>query len=258
MMNFFQAFILGIVEGVTEFLPISSTGHMIVTSKLLGIVQSPFLGTFEIVIQLGAICAVIYIYRHLLLGNIEVLKRVIVAFIPTGIIGLALYKILKTYLLGNTGVVLWSLFLGGVLLIAFEKWYKADMATMQAMEELTYKDAAIIGVFQAFSIIPGVSRSAATAIGGMWRGLSREAVVQFSFLLAIPTMLAASGVDLLKSGFSFSGSEWGMLAFGFVVAFFVAMAAIKTFLSYVQKHTLEIFGYYRIAAAVLFWVILMR
>ncbi len=256
-MSVIHSVILGLVEGITEFLPVSSTGHLILASALLGIPQSDFQKTFEIVIQLGAILAVVVIYWRSFL-ELETLKKVIVAFIPTGIIGLALYKVVKTYLLGNEQVVLWALALGGAALILFEYWHTEKESASASIAEVTYKQALWIGLFQAVSIIPGVSRSAATMLGGLVVGLKRRTIVEFSFLLAVPTMLAASGLDLLKTSVAFTAGQVGSLAIGFVVAFAVALLSIRFLLGYVRSHTFVPFGIYRIAVALAFYFLIIR
>ncbi|OGC86077.1 undecaprenyl-diphosphatase UppP [Candidatus Adlerbacteria bacterium RIFCSPHIGHO2_02_FULL_54_18] len=250
-----DALLLGVVEGVTEFLPISSTGHLILTSSLLHIADSEFLKTFEIAIQLGAILAVVALYWRSLL-NIEILKRVIIGFIPTGVIGLALYKVVKTYLLGSEVVVLWALALGGLALIAFELWHSESENAASDITEITYRQAVLVGLFQALAIIPGVSRSAATILGGLFVGIKRAAIVQFSFLLAVPTMVSATGLDLIKNTGLFSSDQALLLGIGFVTSFFVALAAIKFLLSFVKSHSFVSFGVYRILVACLFfWLV---
>ncbi|MCE9541638.1 undecaprenyl-diphosphate phosphatase [Candidatus Kaiserbacteria bacterium] len=252
-MDFTQAVIMGIVEGFTEFLPVSSTGHQIIVSHLLALPQTDFLKSFEIVIQLGAILAVVVLYWRQFL-NINILKKLIVGFIPTGIIGLALYKIVKTYLIGNETVVLWALLIGGVALIAFE--YSHTEGEQDSLESITYTQAALIGLFQSLAIIPGVSRSAATIVGGLWLGLKRTTIVEFSFLLAVPTMAAATGLDVLKNAHTILSGGVGMLAVGFVVSFVVAIVSIRFLLSFVRSYSFVPFGVYRIVLAlVLFWTI---
>lgn len=255
-MTILHSIILGIIEGVTEFLPVSSTGHMILASYVLGIAQSDFTKTFEIAIQLGAILAVVVIYWRSFL-NITLLKKLAAAFIPTGIIGLAFYHILKTYLLGNNFIVLGSLFVGGVIFILFERWYgkKEDVADESA--PITYRQAIAIGFFQAIAIIPGVSRSGATILGGMSLGIARTTIVEFSFLLAVPTMVAATGLSLLKTSVVFTPHEWLALAVGLVVSFAVAMPIVKWFLSYVRNHSFTGFGIYRIILSVVFLAFLL-
>lgn len=254
-MTLLDALFLGVVEGITEFLPISSTGHLILTSSLLGIADSEFLKTFEIAIQFGAILAVIALYWRSFL-NIEILKRIIVGFIPTGVIGLALYKVVKTYLLGNEVVVLSALALGGLALILFEIWHSEPEGAAADITEITYRQAGLVGIFQALAIIPGVSRSAATILGGLLIGIKRVAIVEFSFLLAVPTMAAATGLDLMKNADLFSSDRALLLCIGFTASFFVALAAIKFLLSFVKNHSFVPFGVYRILIACLFfWLI---
>lgn len=264
-MTILHSIILGLVEGITEFLPISSTGHMILTAQLLKIGESEFVKSFEIIIQLGAILAVVVLYGKTL-WNWSVIKKLFVAFLPTAVIGLALYKIVKTYLLGNMAVVLWSLFLGGIVLIVFELWYKQKieqqageemMVKVNELEHVTYRQALALGLFQSIAIIPGVSRSAATIVGGLWLGLKRKTIVEFSFLLAVPTMLAATGLDLVKNYQTFSIDQLGTLATGFVVAFVVALMAIKFLLQFIRRHDFILFGVYRIIVALVFWFIIL-
>ncbi|PJA47619.1 MAG: undecaprenyl-diphosphatase, partial [Syntrophobacterales bacterium CG_4_9_14_3_um_filter_49_8] len=190
-MDFLTAVILGIVEGISEFLPISSTGHLILTSHLLGLTPTEFLKSFEIAIQGGAILSVVVLYWGKLLVNFEVIKRIVAAFIPTGVLGFALYKIIKGYLLGSNCVVLWSMLLGGIFIVAFELWYRGKGGSASELTDISYKQSFLIGLFQAIAVIPGVSRAGATIIGGLILGLRREVIVEFSFLLAVPTMLAA-------------------------------------------------------------------
>lgn len=250
-MDYLQAALLGIVEGLTEFLPVSSTGHLILASSLLGLAQTEFHKTFEIVIQFGAILAVIVTYWRSLL-DLEVWKRLIVAFIPTGVIGFTLYPFIKGYLIGNELVVVWALLLGGIALIVFELLHK-EAEGEDAIRSITYGQAVMIGLFQSLAMVPGVSRAAASIVGGLLVGLRRSTIVQFSFLLAVPTMAAASGYDLLKSAPSFSMGEFGLLMTGFLASFAVALIAIRFFLRYVRRHSFIPFGIYRIAVAVLFF-----
>jgi undecaprenyl-diphosphatase len=250
-MNIFQAVILSIIEGITEFLPISSTGHLILASHVLRIPQTEFVKSFEIIIQLGAIVSVVVLYFKKLIHSKMLYKRLLLSFLPTALFGFTLYRVIKTYLLGNSLVVVLSLFIGGIFLILFEKYFP-QKKTIKTMENASKKDAVIIGLFQSVSMVPGVSRSAATIIGGMTVGFDRKSAVEFSFLLAIPTMAAATGLDLVKSGFSFSSYEFLLLGIGFIVSFITAWVAVKYFLSYVQKNTLVPFGMYRILIAILF------
>jgi undecaprenyl-diphosphatase len=186
-MNILQAIILGIIEGVTEFLPISSTGHLILASHLMKIADSDFVKTFEIFIQLGAICSVIFLYWRRIISNFGLAKKILVAFLPTAVIGLVAYPFIKSYLLGSEAVVLWSLFLGGVAIYYFETKFPHKKPTT-TLETMTYKQAVGVGFAQAVAIIPGVSRAAATILGGLFAGLDRKSIVEFSFLLAIPVV----------------------------------------------------------------------
>lgn len=256
-MDIISGFILGVVEGITEFLPVSSTGHLILASSLLNLGSGDFTKSFELIIQLGAILSVVAVYWKSFL-KLEVLKRLIVAFIPTGIIGLALYKVVKTYLIGNEPVVLWALGIGGVILIAFELLHKEQPDAKESVEAMTYKQSLYIGLFQALSIIPGTSRSAATIVGGLLLGLKRTTIVEFSFLLAVPTMLAATGLDIVKNSSAFSADQFGVLAVGFVTSFVVALFSIKFLLGYIRKHNFIPFGIYRIVLALLFWFVVLR
>jgi undecaprenyl-diphosphatase len=248
-MDLQTAVILGIVEGVSEFLPISSTGHLILASHLMGLEHTEFLKSFEISIQVGAILSVVALYWRLLLVNLEVIKRVIVAFIPTGVLGLTLYKVVKGYLLGSPNVVLWSLFLGGVFLIVFELWHREKEDDTGDMTRISYRDAFIIGLFQSIAMVPGVSRSASTIIGGLILGMKRKTIVEFSFLLAVPTMLAATVYDLMKSASQMSLPQIDCLIAGFVTSFIVALLSIKFLLRFIQTHTFTAFGIYRILVA---------
>ena len=255
-MKLIHAVILGIIEGITEFLPISSTGHMILASELLGLTESNFLKTFEIVIQLGAILSVVVLYGRSLIKDRDLMQKVIVAFIPTGVLGLLLYRVVKQYLLGNPVIVVSALTLGGIFLILFEKYHLH--AEGEDARKISYKQAALIGTFQSLAMVPGVSRSASTIIGGLILGVERKTIVEFSFLLAIPTMAAATGLDLLKSAPSFTFTQFEVLAVGFIVSFIVAILSIKFLLRFIQNHSFISFGVYRIAVGILFWWMMLR
>ncbi len=257
-MSFLDSIILGIVEGITEFLPISSTGHLILASEVLRVTQTDFVKSFEIAIQLGAILSVVWLYAREILKNRQLFLKVLVAFLPTAVVGYFLYPYIKQYLLGNSLVVVASLFLGGIGLILFEKWYEGHAKEKQeGLREISWKQSLLIGVFQSVAIVPGVSRAAATILGGLLVGIERRAIVEFSFLLAVPTMLAATVLDLSKSAFAFTGSEFVLLASGFFVSFVVAIAAIKFLLSFIETHSFKSFGWYRIAIAVLFALVFL-
>lgn len=252
-MNLLHAVVFGIVEGITEFLPISSTGHLILTARALGLAQTGFLKSFEIAIQLGAILAVLTLYWKRFLVDREVLKRVLAAFFPTALVGFIFYSFVKKFLLGNTAVVLWSLMIGGVFLIVFERRYKEKESTAGELSDMSYGQAVLIGIFQSIAIIPGVSRAAATIVGGLLLGFKRKTIVEFSFLLAVPTMLAATALDWMKHGALFSSSQAGFLLMGFATSFIVAMLSVKGLLYYIKSHSFVVFGVYRILAALIFF-----
>lgn len=255
-MTLLDSLILGVLEGFTEFLPISSTGHLILASELLQLPETAFLSTFMIAVQVGAILAVVITYWRSFL-NLEILKRLLVAFIPTGIIGFLLYSLIKSYLIGNEYVVVVALFVGGVALIAFELLHKENKATEEGIGRIRYRDALLVGVFQSFAIVPGVSRSAATIVGGLLLGLRRTTIVEFSFLLAVPTMLAATGYDVLKNAGTFTGENLGLLTVGFLASFIVALFSMKFLLAFVKRRNFIPFGIYRIVIAVLFVVVVL-
>jgi len=252
-MNVFHVLIFGIVEGITEFLPVSSTGHLMLTARALNLTQTEFLKSFEIAIQLGAILAVVVLYWKILIKESGVLKRIFVAFLPTACIGLVLYKPIKKFLLSNNEIALWSLFLGGILLVVFELLYKEKEGLKDTLDSISYRQSFCIGLFQSIAIVPGVSRAAATIIGGLSLGLKRKTIVEFSFILAIPTMLAATGLDMAKSARTFSAPQFFLLGMGFCVSFAVAAAAIKFLIHFIKGHSFILFGVYRICVAVLFW-----
>lgn len=256
-MNLFEAVILGIVEGLTEFLPISSTAHLILSSKLLSIPDSAFLSSFIIAIQLGAIASVILLFRDTILWDRERMQRVLVAFIPTALIGFVLYKLLKEVLVENLTLIASALFIGGVVLLVFEYFHKRESVTVESVGPMSYATAFWIGCIQAIAIIPGVSRSGATILGGLMLGLSRKDIVEFSFLLAIPTMLAATGYDLLKTGASFNSNEWLSLVVGFVTSFIAAYLSVRFLLAYIKTHDFALFGWYRIVLGLLLFAIIL-
>lgn len=254
-MHILQILVLGAVEGITEFLPISSTAHMMMTSRIMGLVNTDFLKTFEIIVQFGAILAVVVLYWSRFSALRGVWSKILAAFIPTGIIGFILYKLVKNFLLGNNVVAVWALGIGGALFILFEVFHKDKISSQESLKELagmSYVKAIAIGFAQAFAIIPGVSRSAATIITGRALGISRMAIVEFSFLLAVPTMLAASGYELLKSTPHLEIGQYGYLLVGLVMAFVTAYFSVRWLLRYVQNHNFTTFGIYRIIIAFAF------
>ncbi|MGB9668043.1 MAG: undecaprenyl-diphosphate phosphatase [Thermosulfidibacteraceae bacterium] len=250
-MDLIRAFILGVIEGLTEFLPVSSTGHLVIASKLLGLSQDSFTKSFEIAIQLGAILAVVVVYYERLMTDFEVVKRIVISFIPTGIIGFLLYKIIKNYLLGNDMIVATSLIIGGLVLLFIDR-FAIGFTKIDEISKLDYKRAIMIGLFQSIAMIPGISRSAATIIGGMFMGLTRRASAEYSFMLAIPTMFVATFYDLYKSSSTFTLSDWQSLIVGFMVSFITAFFAVKWFLSFISNNSFFLFGVYRIFAGFLY------
>ena len=255
-MNIIQAVIFGIVEGITEFLPISSTGHLMLAARYLGVSQTEFVKSFEIAIQSGAILAVVVLYWKTLVKGLGIWGRLLTAFFPTAVIGALLYKIIKGFLLNNNNVALWALFLGGIVLIVFEFFHLEKENAAGRLEDISYPQALMIGLFQSLAIVPGVSRAAATIVGGLVVGLKRRTIVEFSFLLAIPTMAAAMALDMFKSAASFNNAQFALLAAGFLVSFAVALIAIRFMLAFIKRHTFIPFGVYRIAVALLFWFII--
>lgn len=253
-MSFFQAIILGIIEGITEFLPISSTGHMILAEAVMKIQEDEFSKTFTIAIQLGAILAVVFLYYKKFLVSPNIYLKLAAAFLPTGIIGYATYKSIKAHLF-NPLVVTSALVLGGILLIVLDKWTEKKEAKYEEAENLTYWDAVKIGLFQCLSMIPGISRAAATILGGIFIGFNRKQATEFSFLLAIPTMLAATGYDLYKMDGSISQDQISLLFVGGAVAFLFAVIAVKAFITFVAEYGFKHFGYYRIILGIIFLIL---
>ena len=254
-LTLFSAIILAIVEAITEFLPVSSTGHTILAAVIMGVQQTPFVKSFELVLEFGSILSVIALYWRLFL-NLEVLKRLIVGVIPTGIVGMLIYRFFKNYLFGNTQIVLWALLLGGIFLIVFEWRYK-ERATYDDVARIPYKHCLLIGIFQTLSVIPGLSRSTATITGGLALGLKRQTIALYSFLLAVPTLIGASGYDLVMSINQFSPSQDNLLVVGGATSFFVALLVIKLFMSYIRTKNFIPFGVYRILIVVVFYLLVI-
>lgn len=253
-MDFFQAVFLGMVEGVTEFLPISSTGHLILTARLLHIPSSAFLSTFEIAIQFGAILAAVALYWRQLLFDRAILARVFVALLPALGVGFVFYSTIKK-MLDSESTVLWALLIGGVLIILFEIFYRAK-ESITDVKSMSYRTAFLVGLFQSLAVIPGVSRAGATILGGLWLGMKRATIVEFSFLLAIPTMFAATTLELMKNSSILTLENFDALMIGFFTAFLVALFAIRFFLRFIGTHTFLSFGVYRIGVALLLFLIL--
>jgi undecaprenyl-diphosphatase len=253
--TYFQTIILALIEGLTEFLPISSTGHLILAEKLLGITATEFTKSFNIIIQFSAILAIVVLYWKRIAHSRHLWKQLAIAFIPTGILGFTLYKFVKVFLLDNVLVTVLALFAGGIALLIIDRLPKLNHGSKKNTS-LSTGNLISIGLFQSLSMIPGVSRSAASITGGLFSGLSRVEAVEFSFLLAIPTMVAASGYDLLKTGFSFTGNQYLLIGIGSLFSFLSALLAVKAFTSFVGKHNFTIFAVYRILLATIIWLVL--
>ncbi len=253
-MNGLDAIILGIVEGFTEFLPISSTGHMIVVSDWLGLSQTAVNKAFEVIIQLAAILAVVANYRDKFTPrHIELWMKLALAFIPIGATGFLLRHQVEAMF--SVPVVAVMFIVGGIVFLVLEYFYDEKSAHVSDVENVTWMQALWIGIAQVFSLIPGTSRAGATIVGGLLVGLDRRAAAEFSFLLALPVMLAVSGYDFLKHYHEFAGNNAINLAIGFVTAFIVAFATMHLFLRFLRTHTFIAFGFYRIAfGIVLIWL----
>lgn len=267
-MNTLQSIIIAIVEGITEFLPISSTGHMIIMQKLLGVEPGEFVNLFTVCIQFGAILSVVVLYWRKFVEPVKARKiegtawkrfsyrydfylKLLVAFLPAAFFGLVLNDYINS-LLSNVTVVAVSLVLGGIVLLFVDRWFKQSTEDQQ----VTYPKALKIGFFQVISMIPGVSRAAATIIGGLTQKLTRRNAAEFSFFLAVPTMLAATVLELYKTYHAIDAGNIKILILGNIVAFLVALAAIKGFISFLTKHGFRAFGYYRIVVGGIILILL--
>jgi undecaprenyl-diphosphatase len=252
-MTLIQTLILAIVEGITEYLPISSTGHMIIASSLMGIEESAFVKLFTVCVQLGAILAVVVLYFKRFFQSFDFYFKLLVAFIPAMVLGLLLNDVIDS-LLESVITVAISLLVGGVVLLFVDKWFRNPDDRV-----ITYPKAFTIGLFQCISMIPGVSRSAATIVGGMAQGLSRKQAAEFSFFLAVPTMFGATAkklYDFYKDGLQLGSGDVQMLLIGNAVAFVVAMLAIRFFIGFLTKYGFRAFGWYRIAVGLVILVLL--
>ena len=259
-MNTLQAIIIAIVEGLTEFLPISSTGHMIITEKLLGITENDFIKVFTVAIQFGAILAVVVLYAKKFFDfkKWQFYVKLAAAVVPALVFGFLFSKKIDALLESSLTVAI-TMLAGGIILLFIDKAFKNP--TIDSEEKVTYGKAIIIGVWQCIAMIPGVSRSAASIIGGMQQKLTRSAAAEFSFFLAVPTMLAATVYKLLKynkeSG-GFSGQEIKQLAIGNVVAFIVALLAIKFFIGFLKKYGFTVWGWYRIIVGLILLLLIWK
>lgn len=249
-MTWLEALGLGIIEGLTEFLPVSSTGHMILLSHFLNIPNSSFLKSFEIIIQFGAILAVLWLYKERFFKSLDFFMRLLVAFVPTAILGFAL-KSAVDHWMGSVLIVGLSLLVGGVVLIWMDKKFVNQNESGKEWEQLQIKDLLKLGLWQSLALVPGVSRSGATILGGLSLGLHRKAATEVSFYLAVPTISAAAGLKFIKIWPEITRDQIQLLGFGFAVAFVVAILAIKFFIALVSKYGFKHFGIYRIALGAL-------
>ncbi|MEO5682000.1 MAG: undecaprenyl-diphosphate phosphatase [Chitinophagaceae bacterium] len=255
-MSTIESIIIAIVEGITEYLPVSSTGHMIITEKLLGVdVHEGFTKTFTVAIQLGAILSVVVLYwkKFFDFKRWQFYAKLIAAVMPALVLGFLLSDKIDA-LLESTLTVAISLLLGGIILLFIDNVFKNP--AIEKEEAITYKQAVVIGFWQCIAMIPGVSRSAASIIGGMQQKLTRKLAAEFSFFLAVPTMAAATGYKLLKEYKNIHAEQVKLLLIGNAVAFVVAILAIKFFIGFLQKHGFKLFGYYRIIIGILLLILL--
>lgn len=256
-MSVFQAIILAIIEGLTEFLPVSSTGHLIIGTALMGIEPTAFVKLFTITIQLGTILSVLVLYYRRFLKSLDFYYKIVVAAIPASILGVLLNDQIDSWLESPLIVAIF-LVIGGIILLFVDKWF--NKPTIDNSDEITYKQAFTIGWYQCLALIPGTSRSASTIVGGMTQRLTRKAASEFSFFLAIPMMAGASGIKLLKffkEGHTFADNEITLLIIGNIVGFLVAILAIKTFINYISKHGFKIFGWYRILIGAVILILIL-
>jgi undecaprenyl-diphosphatase len=255
-MTLIHSFILAIVEGFTEFLPISSTGHMVLFSHFLNIPSGATLETFEIVTQAGAIGSVIVLYFKKLF-EMDIIKKLVIAFIPTGIVGLLVFPHIKIWL-QDPILVAFTMLVGGILIIIIENWYEGKLDNEKILEnkDITNKQALLLGIYQAISVIPGVSRSGAMIIGGLTMKLSRKALTEFTFLLAVPTMVIATLYTIYKKHSELVFSSITPIIFGTIISFIISLIIIRYFLNYIRSHSFKIFGWYRIILGIILLIIL--
>jgi undecaprenyl-diphosphatase len=255
-MTILQSIILGVIEGITEFIPVSSTAHLLIWANWLKIENSDFLKTFTISIQVGAILSVAVLYIKTIINNRAIVLKMVAGTIPTAIIALSLYYFIRNLFMENIYIIASALILGGIALIFLENYFiqrKEKLPT--SLKDINYRQAFLIGIFQSLAIVPGVSRSAATIMGGLYLGLNRQTIVEFSFILAMPIMLAATAFDLWKTPIIFNNQEWLVWSIGFIVSFIVAIIGIKFLLKFIKNNNFKIFGWYRIffGLIVLLW-----
>ena len=251
-MTLIDSIVLGAVEGITEFLPVSSTAHLVLASSLLKIEQDNFAKAYEIIIQIAPIFSVLILYYERLFQKFSLWLKLILAFVPTGVVGLLFHKQIEAMFNPTAAVIL--MILTGFAFIGIEWFYREQEHHVEDINEVTYTQAFWVGISQVFALVPGISRSGSTILGGMLAGLKRETAMGFSFLLAVPTMVAASGYTLYKESTAFSESDTLLLGIGFIVSFVVGYLAIKGFLAVVARYSFKPFGVYLIATGLVFWM----
>lgn len=244
-MTYAHAILLAIVEGLTEYLPVSSTGHIILASWLLGINDQSFVKDYTVMVQFGAILSVVILYWRRLVLNVRLYPKVLCAFLPAAVIGLALKKHIEA-LLGSIDVVAWSLLIGGILLVLTDHWVRRLKHSVHSLEALPLPKAVQIGVFQCLAMIPGTSRSAATIWGGLFAGFTLPLATEFSFFLGVPTLAGAGALELRKVWPNLSADQINILVLGNLISFVVGALAVKTFITLISRYGLRYFGYYRI------------
>lgn len=256
-MSLFEALVLAIVEGLTEFLPVSSTGHMIIATSLLGMESTPFVKLFTVAIQLGTILSVVVLYFKRFFKSLDFYYKLFVAFIPAAVLGLVFSDLIDT-MLGSPMTVAVSLVIGGVILLFVDKWF--NNPKIEDSDEISYAKAFRIGLYQCLAMIPGTSRSGASIVGGMAEKLTRKGAAEFSFFLAVPTMVGATGkkmIDYFMDGGQLSSDEINILIVGNVVGFLVAIVAIRSFIGFLTKHGFKLFGWYRIVVGLAIIILLL-
>lgn len=255
-MTILQVFILAFIEGLTEFLPVSSTGHLIIASALMGIEDEGFIKSFNIIIQFGAILSVVLLYWKRFLPNLNFYRKLLIAFLPAAVIGI-LIKDQIDLLLGSIQVVAWALIIGGLILIWSDKYFRDHPGNL-TVDSMSWKQCLKLGLLQCFAFIPGVSRSAATIVGGLYLGMSRKEAAEFSFFLAVPTLAGATLVKTLGIVKTLDSSHWGQLAAGVLLSFFFASLAVRFFIGIVSRFGFRHFGVYRILVGVLILVLVSQ
>lgn len=267
-MTLLSAIFLGLIEGITEFLPISSTAHLIISGEIINYLQIPYLNIYDpealksflIIVQLGAILSVFVIYIKKIFQYPKIILKLLTAFIPTAVIGLLVYKLVKTLLMESLPLIASMLLLGGIALLILESYFNRQDQTQiktKNLASISYQQAFLIGIFQVLAVIPGVSRSAATIMGGLSLGLNRKTIVEFSFLLALPTMTAATFLDLYKTPLNLSQNDLLIWSMGILISFLTAFFSIKFLLQFIKKNNFLPFAWYRIALGALILLIII-